>query len=250
MTRMPYLGDYLYDLGVGNLTFTGTSELNRQWKPFSIGPLWWPFTFLAWSGGALLLADILGVFTLLRTKDGVARTRALILLFLAGVMAAFIVNNLIYVERARYERYILPALAPAAVLIAMHLGTRRPTRIMGIVCAVLLAAASIILQQDFFGMTTARWAATDWLLDEHGADPTEVDGGYEYNGLYTMDEFGIRNQVYSFDDQGPQGYWLLGDRYAIDLLPREGYHTIHEQPYFSWLGPETRQVLVMEKDGA
>lgn len=248
MTRMPYLGDYLYDLGAGNLTFSSLIGEHRNWKPFSVGPLWWPATLLAWAGGAILLADVARAIRDLAHPDDRVRTRAFAALFVAGVLAAFILNILLYLERGRFDRYLLPAVSPALVLFAMHLGANKLTKMVGAASIAGLACFTLVLQQDYFTMTDARWKATAWLLDEHGADPLEVDGGYEYNGVYTLDAYVEKTGIVLFADRGERGYWLMGDRYAIDVLPRDGYRIIHESPYFSWLGFTTRRILVMERE--
>ena len=48
--------------------------------------------------------------------------------------------------------------------------------------------------------------------------------------------------------KGPIGWWIVDDAYAVSFLPRDGYSEIGREGYFSWLGFEERQVLMLRRD--
>lgn len=47
------------------------------------------------------------------------------------------------------------------------------------------------------------------------------------------------------------GRWVLDDTYVLGMIaPRPGYEVFFRQPYFSWLGMETREIYVFKRDTA
>jgi hypothetical protein len=104
--------------------------------------------------------------------------------------------------------------------------------------------------QDYLAWNRARWVAVDRLTDRYGADPLQIDGGYEYNGLHTSDVFMKRNNTSDFRNQGPLAWWVLDDTYAISFLPRAGYQELDRVTYFSALGMERRDLLILRKRDA
>jgi len=251
MTRLPYLSDYLYDLGVGGLTFTGTSQLARDWKPISVGKWWWLVTLPALAfAGMFVVESIRRIIQTDEQKGDRSPHRRDQTLFLCTWMAAYIVGYMPFLPRAMGERYILTALAPAAILAAGFLTAKKAPfaqwAAWGLV--TVLAVFSLAAQHDFMAMTRARWAATDWLIQNQHVDPLQIDGGYEYNGVHTMDTFLKQHHVTAFHEQGDRGYWLIDPVYAVDLIPRQGYQEIHRFAYFTWLDWRQRDVIVFRRD--
>lgn len=251
MTRMPYAADYLYDMGVGNITFTGTSQEHENFSVVSVGKYWWIPTMAALGAGALLLRQALHFvwpFGRIAKEERPARRQGL---FLLACLSAYIVGMLPFLPDAFNDRYMLPALAPALMFMARPLSRARGwwAKASGIAVLIALFFISLIMHQDYTALTKARWQAYDWLIEEQNADPLTIDGGYEYNGVYTMDEYVRRHDSKTFWDMGVTGYWLLHPEYAVDLVDRHGYEEIRRVPYFSWLGLETRAVRVFRKIG-
>lgn len=245
MTRMPYLPDYFYDFGAGQMTFSGTSMHRSNWKPFHIGPVWWLPTLIAILGAAMLLRDGIALLVT-RAKAAADFPMRNVRLFLYVSLAGFIVGYAPFLPRAYSDRYLLTALAPAVLILAISFRAV-PKRALwaGAITTMFLFVVATAMVHDYFAMTEARWAATDWLLDEHGADPLRVDGGYEYNGIHTMDHFIAETGADSFVDSGDHGFWLTGPpAYAIDLLPRDKFEIIHRESFHPWLQPGPIDVLV------
>jgi hypothetical protein len=126
----------------------------------------------------------------------------------------------------------------------------RTARISAALLCTLLFAFSLAGLQDYFSWNRARWDGVAYLLDEVGADPVRVDGGYEYNGLHTSGLYMQMHDTGDFYDQGPAYWWVLDDTYAIDFSPRPGYLTLRRIPYFTWLGFRTNNLYVQRKIGA
>lgn len=260
--RIPLLPNILYDLGTGPVTLRDVYVLGAP-NPVSIGGWWWVVHLLALASAALLLVDLLP--RIARSVRGRREPgddddrREAGALFLGLWLAAMTLFPYHLFTRFLYDRYLLALLFPVTILAAGSLlpaerGALRP----GWIGAVLIFAFSLAGVQDYLAWNGARWAAADYLRSERGVGEREIDGGFEYNGTYLSAEYRRRHGVTSFFDQGPGGFWLLDETaYSIfvnrpvgcGVAGRPG-HTVavKEFPYFSWLGMQTREILVTRCD--
>ncbi|MBN2308401.1 MAG: glycosyltransferase family 39 protein [Candidatus Hydrogenedentes bacterium] len=258
--RVPPLPNVLRNLGTGPLTLQDTTIMARNWTPVRIGPV----TLGAVMAMAIVSASALFVSLWMRmppmrrhdkAPEGAAADAerlppapAWFLLVSAVLFFASAYNPwLPYV----YDRYLLTGLMPALVLCMAGLSVSRGRAVAAAVLApcLLYFAFSACCVQDYLAWNRARWTAIDKLLHEHGASPFEIDGGYEYNGMYTSDEFMRRNGTRSFLERGPLGWWVLDDTYAVSFLPRPGYRELGRVEYFSPIGMERRAILMLRRDG-
>ncbi len=253
---LPLMPNVLRDFGTGPLTLREVYFDARDWAPVQIGAWWWLVTIPAIASAAVLATDLLyGVLpTVLRTdapavhKDwnGLRRDHVLFLTLWAVSMLAAPYNPYL---PAVFDRYLLPASVPLAILAAAAIRTVGSTRAVQVAAAacLVLFVVSLACVQDYMAWNRARWTGIDQLLETYRADPLEIDGGYEYNGMYTSDTFMERAGTTDFNQMGPTGWWILDDAYAVSFLPRSGFRELERVPYFSFLGMETRHLLVLER---
>src|SRR5690606_24152650 len=128
-----------------------------------------------------------------------------------------------------FDRYLLPLL-PLVLLAAPapRLGGRlRPH----VVAAALLMAGfgvfAVAGTHDYLAWNRARWRALDALLAA-GVRPSEIDGGFEFNGRYGYDPAYVRSEERSW-------YWVQGDQFVVAFGPLPGYETKEAYPYPRWL---------------
>ncbi len=258
MRPMPVLGTILYDLGTGWISQPEIHLMRQdQWTPVNIGPWWWLITFLAIGSAAVLFVDI--VPRLLRPlfRRGAATqndtssdtdTAQELFLFFWGV--AFLAAPYHILMRATFDRYFLPAVPPFAILCARSLGSvpkRRPIAAAWMVCA-LAFTFSLAGVQDYLAWNRAKWQAIAHLTNELKVPVGQIDGGFEYNGVYTSEAYQEATGTHAFHEWGNLGYWILDNAYVVAFKPREGYAEISRVPYFSWLGMKTRHLLVLKRD--
>ncbi|MBM3290165.1 MAG: glycosyltransferase family 39 protein [Candidatus Hydrogenedentes bacterium] len=151
-----------------------------------------------------------------------------------------------------FDRYLLPAVPPIALLAAMGLSWR-PRRAAAMCAAVVfggLVCYSVIGLQDYMAWNTARWQVIDALRIRHGVHDNEIDGGFEFNGMYTSDEY-IRRLQDGQTIARPKKWWVVGDAYIVlplDHVPgRPEYEVVESAPYYSWIGSETRHMYAMKR---
>jgi hypothetical protein len=254
---MPLLPNVLYDLGVGPLTLRDVFAMGAE-GPAGLGNGWWLVHLLALCSMSLLLVD---VFPLLARHVSRVRTRSFApsddqhaprarMLFLVLWIGAIVLLPYRLVTEMLYDRYLLPALFPAVILAAQSLtpAAKIDVRVawIGTGLAFIFALVGV---QDYLAWNSARWEAIDYLRHERNVGATEIDGGYEYNGMYLSAEFRRRNDVSFFSAQGPGRFWLLEEtRYAIYLNDMPGCRRLKKFSYFSWLRLEPQQVLAVHCD--
>jgi hypothetical protein len=250
---LPSLPNVLYDLGAGPLTFRDFLTFgNPSANPVSVGSAWWAVT-------ALAMATLLGLTAVLsapikRAFDSRAQpdvegprhgfAQDLFLLIWASIVVFAPYYLLSY---NLFDRYLLPAVAPLAILAATHTRwTPRTTAVAWATCASLLIF-SVAALQNYMAWHTARWQGIDYLREELELPVGVIDGGYEFNGVHTSGEFRRADESGGYYNQGRLGYWVLDDRYAVTMIPRRGFEVIRRVPYFSWLGMREREILVIKR---
>ena len=148
----------------------------------------------------------------------------------------------------RFDRYLIGALVPVVLLVAMaESGRSLAGRAVQVVTLVALFAFSVLGVQDYFAWNTTRWAMLNKLMNEQGLKPQEIDGGYEFNGWYTSQDYIKESGARAFLRSGPLGWWVVDDRYAISWLPRPGFSKVEEVPYGSWLAGDMGKLLLLKK---
>ena len=251
--HLPLLRNMLTDLGVGPRTLVEPYHLHPFWAPVSIGGGWWVITEIALLTAGILFCD--GIALCRRSwreiqtpEKEFASRQGLFLLLWAAMMTAALLGPWI---SALYDRYLVQALVPWCLVFAYTTAKRpSPGRAawgLGIAGLLIVAAFGVACLQDYLAWNRARWDAVQLLHERFHATPAQVDGGYEYNGLYTSDGYQDRMRDKGGMEDSRAGWYLIDNQYTISFLPREGYREIARAPYFSWLGMERRELLVEER---
>ncbi len=243
--RMPYLGNILYDVGLGPRTLRGAVGEGNAWSPLTWGDGWWLLTLPALAGAAWLLVSAL---VWLRGRVGVTWTVAHRRTLFLGLWAVLSVVALYHpLLPVRFDRYLLGALVPVLVLLAgASPMSGRGLRVVQAGCLLALYGFSVAAQHDYLAGNQARWRALDGLMkaDIH---PESIDGGYEFNGWYTSHHYINVHGAAAFIESGPRGWWVVDDTYAIAWYERPGYRVREELPYSTWLG-KGQKLLLLERE--
>ena len=257
--RMPLLHNVLYDFGTGPMTLRGLWVDDALWRPLQWGAWWWPITALCLAIAALLFSEALVLLFPRRlaredAEEHPPDTQDIFLLCWGLLTILSLFNPWLPV---RFDRYFIAAQTPWALLLVRglrkHPAGERPFSRRGLTAACLGCAALYIAGlcglQDYMAWNRARWDALARLQTDAGAPPETIDGGFEFNGRYTSGAYIERIGGKAFFHQGPLGWWVVEDRFAVSFLPREGFEIIGREPYFSWLGMEERDILILRRDG-
>jgi hypothetical protein len=248
--RMPYLSNVLYDLGVGPLTLSGLWEGREIYRPVRWGAWWWIPTALGLCGTVCWIWCSGTVFRILARPPRSVPAKRYRELFLVLNTALFVMALFNPWMQLRFDRYLLPAMPSFLALAAVWTSPllRRPI-VASISAAffVLAAGFSVVCLQDYMAWNRARWDALHSLMEHRSLPPEEIDGGYEFNGLFTSDGYIEQYGRSAFAMQGPIGHWVVEDDFAVAFTPRADFQVLERWPYFSWLGFEERAIYTLRR---
>lgn len=129
-----------------------------------------------------------------------------------------------------FERYLLPLLPGAIVLL---LDSTRHVRLdmrAGAVGVLLVALVSIALMQDYFAWNQARWNAGAALLAQ-GTPVEQIDGGYEWNGWHLYDASMLYIAAHDVPMAIDPWKYILDPEYLIAFQPLPDYRIAQEYPF-------------------
>ena len=104
----------------------------------------------------------------------------------------------------------------------------------------LTAAFAVAGTKDYLAWNRVRWIALDELLQTGQATPAQIDGGYEFNGMYGA----VRGYHVK---PGKNWWWVDDDTYMITFGPAPGRTIVKEYRYRSWLHPQDDRILVLRR---
>jgi len=243
---LPFNGHYnLVDFGLGPTTLTDVYVRGLRQLPQLDAGLWWLLTWIGVAGGSALvfLLALTGLQLCRRHDDGGAQTTAATAWAFAGGYLV-ILSAVTIVDR--YFIPLFPLLLVAGVWNGRAPGIPpwlcRTIHGIAIAAAALLCWFSVAATHDYLAWNRARWQALYQLTDLEHVPPTQIDGGFEFNGSRL---FGGRRNV-----PGKAWWWVEDDLYMVTLGPMPGYHTLRTYPYWRWLPPGRgrHDVVVLVRD--
>ena len=254
--RLPLMGNAIYDLGVGPMLLRGSVIDSEIPAPLRIGWGWWPITALCVLASALFILECLPAAfrAVIRRpeegqdpeKGGPGAGQDLFLFMWGLAMLLILAAPAIPV---RFDRYFIIALVPWGILSLKYakIGVKKRPTVAAVSALAVMYVFSVVCLQDYMAWNGARWRGLERLMTDHTATAEEIDGGYEFNGLLTSDRFAEDPASRGRRSFGPRGWWLVDDLYAVSLHPRDNFEEIGAEPYFTWLGLQTREVLLLRR---
>jgi hypothetical protein len=103
-----------------------------------------------------------------------------------------------------------------------------------------MSALSLAGTKDYLSWNRVRWAALEELMAEQSVPPTQIDGGFEFNGWYLYDD--------SFQPTHSRShYWVYDDSYVVAMGEIGGYDTMRSYGFSRWIPPNTGHILVLRR---
>jgi hypothetical protein len=242
--RMPVHGNVLTEHGIGPIALKAVDLAPLP------APAWQAATLIAVLGGGLILA-FLGLLALRLALALIAvRLAEHWDLILVGAAAAIYVAPILLLGLGpfgfydRYLLFLLPLGAGLAVILLRDLPSPAPGVALSIALSVAMAVFSTAATRDYMEVQRARWQALDALTGA-GVPPTEIDGGFEFNGWHLYRD-GYADWI---TEPAKSWYWVDRDTYVVALAPVDGYVEIERRVVRRWLrSPATLRVLRRESD--
>jgi len=146
-----------------------------------------------------------------------------------------------------YDRYLLPVLPLLLAMLCMNRtialapGAFRVLKATA-ACLILLGTGALSLfgTADYLAWNRARWMALADLVNSGEATPQQIDGGLEFNGVYTLTP----------DYQASPGkswWWVNDDLYVIAFAPLPDRQLVKAYPFKSWLHPMENRIVVLRR---
>ncbi len=228
----------IYDFGVGPVLLKDAYILDIQRFPRLPPVLWYALVY--WTA---LWAPVLAVWIVrsLRASGGKGNPKEVLGTgdgtFAGRLSALCAVIYLAVISLTGYhDRY----LAPVIVFVIIHLAadrrdllTRGRLGLARVAAAgipfILIASFSLGGLHDFMALKRGIAAAHEYLLDDLGAKPCEIDGGFEFNGYHCYrNDFAPR--------EGLSWWWAPEETYLVALGPLPGYRVVRVFPFDRTMG--------------
>lgn len=241
-------GNVLIGSGIGPLTLRDAYYHVNQ-VPMLPRSFWLAAIAMGLSGALVLIAALgAGVITLTKRLrlagriNGIEITGIFLLLSATITMLPFLANGY-------FDRYMVPLIPFIAAGILGISGSfygsfstiPRAFRIGGIALIVAFSFFSVCSTRDYLMWNRLRWESLHDLMVNKHISEKDIDGGFEFNGLYL---YGPRYQK----DSTKSWWWVQGDTYQICFGEIPGYSTIEESRYRHWLPPYSGKVVVLRKE--
>ena len=244
---MPIGGNVLAETGLGPLLLRDVELLELPSVPPLPAAFWLGVTVVAVVGAVLLLAAVfLRIADLAPSiRTGAMGAQAAAVTFLLSCAAVYLIPLL---ANRLYDRYLIAALP----LIGAGLSggawaagpSRASARAVNTGAAILLCATTVFSvcgTRDYLSWNRTRWKALHALMSQQ-VRPSQIDGGFEFNGWYLYDT--------DYEPRpGRSWWWVRGDTYRLGFGLMPGYSVVKTYTYRQWLPPRVGTIVVQKRDG-
>ncbi len=235
-------GDYLLNLALGPLTLRDVWIMRISNYPMASENFWAVVTVFCCIGGALLLWHLLAavqlIFARCKGNDGVDKAGLTMLtaLVLMSIMPLLPLTMFVYFDR--YFIFAVPLLVGVVCMAApLPVRPNRAALIVGIILLLLMGYFSVAGTHDYMAWNRLRWQAADELMQKGDVKPSEIEGGYEFNGWHNYRE-----------NDPSQGWWRdVYDDYVISFGPAYGYEVVRTYTFHRWMPPGEGTIMLLSK---
>jgi hypothetical protein len=245
---MPLAGNVIIRSGIGPLTLRDACELHLN-LPSALPVGFWLAVTVAGLVGAAFVSGAVGaglVNAAPRLRQGKLGDIEAARTFLLLSVVAYLLPCFTLWFFDRYLIMVVPLLAAGIASVAsapqrVSRTTKAVSRLAALALLVVTGLFAVLGTRDYLAWNRVRWEALHDLIGSGSAKAEEIDGGYEFNGLYLYD----RSYQAS---PGKSWWWVRGDKYQIAFGEVPGYKVIREYSYNRWMPPHVGRVVVLQRD--
>ena len=255
---MPLLGNIFIKSGIGPLTLSDTYILGINNVPSLSMVFWRNLTLLSCFGAALLTVIIFLSFVRIikELKLNIKPNNDLILsvFFLSSgiiYLAPLLLNVFFDEDRVIidiFDRYLIPAVplfTASIYYFCKKYGTlskeeTNDYKIYSSVIIFLLMFFSVGATKDYLSWNKYRWQALYDLQSNIHASLEDIDGGFEFNGLYLYDSNYQPKPSLSW-------WWVSDDLYRVTFGAIPGYSVAKEYSYINYIPHYNRKIYILKR---
>ncbi len=147
-----------------------------------------------------------------------------------------------------YERYLLP-LIPGAIVLLLDVSRRvRLSLRAGALGFAVAGIVSVMLMRDYFAWNDVKWDAGRALLDR-GVAVELIDGGMEWDGWYLYDRSTAYINMHGLPMTIAPWLYVLDPQYVFAFQPPPGYRVLQTLPFDTPLRPGGQDhIYLLERD--
>ncbi|MDO9541090.1 MAG: glycosyltransferase family 39 protein [Kiritimatiellia bacterium] len=243
--KMPLLSKGIFvDFALGPPTLCDVFCLERDNLYKAPPVLLWLITFLGSIGAFWLLRYLVACawngFRWLFRGRGEGFCAAIQVL---GMGSALIILLPLGISQCPFDRYLLACVPGLLLGIAAAarpgLPLLRWQRWVAVIFIMGSAIFAVVGTHDYLAWNRARWRALDYLCKENNIPPTNIDGGFEFNGWFLF------NPAYKQQEQ--KSWWWVHDDEFIVAFGLVEHHRVNKSfPYIRWCPPMRDFIAVIE----
>jgi hypothetical protein len=264
---MPLTGNILNFFDLGGQSLMGYQSFLGPDRILSIQRGWRCLTALGFVGAALLvicpiLATLARARDITLTRPSIYRTETIWLwIFVIALILAYLVGIAGLERLYWFDRYLI-LLLPLAIMVAAISTTEvNATRIgVGPTCGAALLLLSyggvtVAGTHDHLASNRVLWEAVRNAMEDDKLQPSQIDGGFEFNGWYFGNKLSTCNPEYSKTSNpteiGPIDFTCLFENehweYAASYVPEAGFSIEAEYSFRRWLPWRDQNLYLMRK---
>jgi 4-amino-4-deoxy-L-arabinose transferase-like glycosyltransferase len=202
--------------------------------------IWYLLTFIGINGAFfIMMVLITSIYRFIKNK--IVPDSIILLLFCTTILMLLMTGLSDF-----YDRYLI-IFIPLLILLLIGItgiGENRTTSLLKKSAFVLIFAVmlfSVLSTHDYFAWNNSRWKAIDYLTQDLKVLPENIDGGFEFNGLYTYDPEYIPSSEKSW-------WWVKDDEYIIAFGNIGGYSPVKSFNYYSWLYLSVEKIYILNRN--
>jgi hypothetical protein len=229
----PFIGNILYNAGVGAVTLSDVYILNLPLRPRWPRPVWEIVEFCLLTGSVLWAPAVLGFLGVWRKRG---RAGELVSFALLLALGSFALSVQAY-RFTLFDRYYFPSFLGFALALGVLVSERREARgfpfFVALAPVALFAIAGV---HDEFRWNDARWALYRDAVSS-GIPRDTIEAGYEIDGWFLFDSYkeGARVDRCLGTCDCDAGWFCRDNSYTIAMNPRVGYRALAQRQPHYWL---------------
>lgn len=264
--QMPFVGNVLETFGLGPQSLEGYSALLSSGEQIAIGRGWKVLTVLGAVGGILLFSYLVSAFIeVLNTNQVTEASQKWLLVFNLSFVSLYLLAIAALNKKYWFDRYLI-LLIPMLMLLIVGSNIKFPNKklnqgIFPIAAAIFLlyGAFTVSATHDYLAVNRVRWQSLNYLMNELRVLPEQIDGGFEFSGLYFGNRLETCNHQYQTSKPTDLSWgsftclWREGRgngevyQYMIGLLPNPKYRIEKQYSCRKWLPWREQKLYVLRR---
>ena len=238
-------GNIIYNIGLGPKILKD-AYFNNNVSPQVNNAIWVVLLKLISIPGSLILLLIIdwkisGIKKVFQESE--LRYIRIARLSIAVIITGYLSFLIVYFTY--FDRYTIPLFTLLMLtLIPYKTNISKASGSIALISLLLFGVFSICASHDYLSWNRARWQAVEYLTDEKGIKPSEIDGGFEFNGWYktgTLQK--IRNK------NGKSWWFVDNDKFVISFGDLAGYNKTRSFYYPQVLSAKHDSIYILQKTG-